>query len=82
MSLRPSAGLQRDTWRKLCGLVVAGQGSKEEILGVSGCLQTHEQARHREAERDQERSFAQQCWKLHTMVPFMPELGVVCFPAE
>lgn len=52
-----SAGLQRDTWRKLCGLVGAGQGRKKELLGVTGCLltyqclQTCEQERHREAAR-------------------------------
>lgn len=64
-----SPGLQRDTWWKLYSRAVAGQGSERAILEASGylltcqCLQT--QARYKEAEREQDRSSAQQCWKPH-----------------
>lgn len=40
LSLKTSPGLQRDTWRKLYSLAVAGQWSEREILGGSGCLLT------------------------------------------
>ena len=75
---------QRDTWRKLCGLAGAGQGRKKELLGVTGglltyqCLQTCEQ----KLKGTRIEALAQQCWKPHMMVPFMPDLGVVCFPAD
>lgn len=54
---------------KLHSLAVAGQGIEREILVASGCLLTCQclqtQARYKAAEREQDRSSAQQCWKPH-----------------
>lgn len=77
--LEPAEGhLEEAVWPGRCW---AGQEGAPRVTGgllTYQCLQTCE----KKLKGTRIEALAQQCWKPHMMVPFMPDLGVVCFPAD